>query len=213
MSFATVDGWPVVELSLTMPLLGAWHAEATVDADELPSGLVLLEAPGLYLAGSVTSSTDYGGRVRLRIEAGAGVLASRVPPRFFRGATHRQIVAETLREVGETLAAASLLGGASVAWCRAEGSAGATVAAVARLLDLAWGANDAGEVVLFAPGWEPLEIEDATEVAQDGIAGRFILGATDLSARPGRTIEERRITCVRHVIDDAIRTELTTEPS
>lgn len=211
MSFATLGGWPVVELALTMPLVGVWHAEATIDADEIPTGLVFLEAPGLTLAGTVSSASDYGGRIKLRVQAGAAALADVVKPRFFRGVTYRQIVTETLREVGEGLDAASPLSATTAAWMRIAGPAAATVALVADVLGLAWGATDSGDVTLFSPTWATLELDEAVVLDSDATTGRVLLGSTDLSARPGLTFDGQRITCVRHVIADAIRTELSTE--
>lgn len=211
MTFATLDGWPVVEWVVTMPLLGIWHAEATIDATEEPKGVVELDATGLTLSGTVTSSSEYGGRIRVRVEAGAGELAKPLPARFFRALTFRQLLAETLSEAGEKLAPSTLLDATVPAWCRAAGPASATVASVAETLGLAWGATDDGLVTLFRPTWADLEIEEAVEVAQEGTSGRFTIGALDLSARPGRTIGERRITCVRHVVSDVVRTELVTE--
>lgn len=211
MSFATLDGWPIVEATITLPLVGPWHVDAVVDTEEIPTGLVLVEAPGLSLAGTVSASSEYGGRVKVRVIAGTGALADVVPARFFRGVTYEQIVTETLREIGETLAP-SPLSGVAVAWVRAKGAVGATLGRVADLLGLCWGATDAGDVRLFTPDWAELEIAEAVTIDLDATVGRALVGSTDLSARPGKTIDGDRITCVRHVITpDVVRTELTTE--
>lgn len=212
MSYATLDGWPIVEAVVTLPLVGTWHVEAVVDVGDetLPTGLVLVEAPGLYLAGTVSASSEYGGRVKVRVQAGMAALADLVPARFFRGVTYQQIVAETLREVGETLAA-SPLSGSVPAWVRSAGSAGDTVARVAATLGLCWGHTDSGAVALFSPTWAELEIESPVTLDYDATTGRVYLGSTDLSARPGHTIDGDRVTAVRHVISDVVRTELTTE--
>lgn len=211
MSYATLDGWPIVEATITLPLVGAWHVEATIDSEELPTGLVLVEAPGLSLAGTVAAASEFAGRIKVRVEAGKAAMADVVPARFFRGATYRQVVEETLREVGETLDAASLLGGTAIAWARPAGTAGATVAKVAEVLGLCWAHTDSGDVVLFSPTWVELEIDEAVTLDVDATTGRAWVGSTDLSARPGRTIGGDRITAVRHVITDVVRTELTTE--
>lgn len=211
MSFVTIAGFPVLSATITMPLVGLWRIEADVDAPEAFEGRVAIEAPGLSLSGAVVPSGDFGGRVRVRIEAGAGRLGETLPGRFFRGATYRQIVSETLRDVGEALDDSAMTGTAPL-WCRAAGPASRTVADVAKALGLAWGATDAGLVSLSAPTWAALDVKDAVVLENDAVSGLIVLGTTTLSARPGRTTLNNRITCVRHVIGDAIRTELLTEP-
>ena len=101
MSFLTVNDYPAISCDITMPLVGLWRVEADVDAPEAIEGPVTIEAPGLTLSGTIVAADDYGGRVRLRIEAGAGRMAEVIGARFFKSATYRQIVAETIREVGE----------------------------------------------------------------------------------------------------------------
>lgn len=194
-----------------MPLVGLWYVDADVDAPEVFSGLLSVDAPGLSLFGTVVTSTEDGGRVRAHVEAGAGRMAEGIGPRFFRGATYRQIVAETLREVGESLDD-SKLDGVAPAWTRSAGSPARTVAAVASTLGLTWGATDAGLVTLFSPTWAEQTIETAELLTVDDTTGLLTLGTTDLSARPGFTIEGRRVVAVRHCISDVVRTELICEP-
>lgn len=211
MSFATIAGFPVISATITMPLVGLWRVEADVDAPEAFEGRVAIEAPGLSLSGTVVPSGDFGGRVRARIEAGAGRLAETLPGRYFRGATYRQIVGETLRDAGETLDASPMVGTAPL-WCRASGPASRTVADVATALGLCWNTTDAGLLSLSSPTWAALDVPSSEVLDDDAVSGRIVLGTTDLSARPGRTIQGRRVVCVRHIIGDAIRTELLTEP-
>ncbi len=211
MSFLTIGEYPAICATITMPLVGLWRVDADVDADEPLTGRVTIEGPGLTLSGTIVAADDYGGRIRVRIEAGAGRMAEVIGARFFRGATYRQVVEETLREVGEALDASPITGVAP-AWVRSKAPSAATVAAVASTLGLAWGATDAGLVTLFSPTWAPLEIEDAEVIDSVATNGLLLLGTTDLSARPGRTIEGQRVVAVQHHISTVVRSTLTCEP-
>ena len=111
MSFLTVGGFSAVSAVVTMPLTGLWRVDADLDADEgSPSGVALVETPGLSLAGTFVKSGEFAGRYRVTVEPGTGRLAETVVTRFFRNATYQQIIAETLREVGESLAPSPLSG-------------------------------------------------------------------------------------------------------
>lgn len=211
MSFLYVGEYPAISARIVMPLVGLWYVDADVDAPEVFSGFLNVDAPGLSLFGTVVTSTEDGGRVRVHIEPGAGRMAESIGPRFFRGATYRQVVEETLREVGEPLGGSGF-DGTALAWSRTAGAPSRTVAAVASTLGLAWGATDEGLVTLFSPTWEEQTIETAELLSADDTTGLITLGTTDLSARPGRTIEGRRVTEVRHCISDVVRTELICEP-
>lgn len=211
MSFLTINDYPAISCDVTMPLVGLWRVEADVDAPEAIEGPVTIEAPGLTLKGTAVTSDDYGGRVRLRIEAGAGRMAEVIGARFFKSATYRQIVAETIREVGESLDASPLTGTAP-AWVRSKGPASGTVAAVASALGLAWGATDDGLLTAFSPTWAVLEIETAEVIDSAATDGTLTLGTTVFSARPGFTIEGRRVVAVQHHVSDVARTVLICEP-
>lgn len=211
MSFLTIGDFPVISARIVMPLVGLWYVDADVDAPDVFSGFHSVDAVGLSLSGTVVTSTENGGRVRVHIEPGAGRMAESIGPRFFRGATYRQVVAETMREVGESLDG-SKLNGVAPAWSRSKGPPSRTVAAVAEALGLAWGATDEGLVTLFSPTWAELEVDTAELLTVDDTTGLLTLGTTDLSARPGFTIEGRRVVAVRHIVSDVVRTELICEP-
>lgn len=211
MSFLYIGEFPAISARIVMPLNGLWYVDADVDAPDVFSGFLNVDAPGLSLFGTVVTSTEDGGRVRVHIEPGAGRMAEGIGPRFFKSATYRQIVAETLREVGESLDD-SKLDGIAPAWSRSKGAPSRTVAAVSTALGLTWGATDAGLVTLFSPTWAEQTIETAELLAVDDTTGLLTLGTTDLSARPGFTIEGRRVTAVRHIVSDVVRTELICEP-
>lgn len=207
MSFLTVGGYPAICAIVTMPLVGGWVVEADVDAPEELGGTTAVSAPGLELRGTVTASSEWGGRVRVIVRPGAGRLSQQLPARYFRGATHRQIVQETLREAGEALDDSSL---PTVAprYARAAGTGGALVAFVASALGLAWGCLDDGRVSLFQPAFDAMLIDGAEVLEDDATIGRLTLGTTLLAARPGYRIEGRDATCVRHVLGDVVRTEV-----
>lgn len=207
MSFLTVGGYPAICATITMPLVGAWVVEADVDTLELPTGTTTVVAPGLELRGTVVATTDWGGRARVVIWPGAGGLSRPVPARYFRGATYRQIVAETLRDVDEALDDSDL-SAIAPRYARAAGPAGALVAAVASALGLAWGCLDDGRVTLFRPAYDDMVIDEAELLDDDATVGRLTLGTTFFAARPGYRIEGVQATCVKHVLTDVARTEV-----
>lgn len=207
MSFLTVGGFSAVSAVVTMPLTGLWRVDADLDADELPSGIALVEAPGLSLVGAFVKSGEFAGRYRVTVEPGAGRLAQPVAARFFRNATYQQIVAETLREAGESLAPSPLSGVASH-WVRESGPASATVKLVASALGLTWGATDEGLLRLFSPTWDDISIDSAEAIDRDDTSGLLNLGTVDLSARPGFRIEGKQAVAIRHHVSDTVRTEV-----
>ena len=211
MSFLTVGDAPAISARIVMPLSGLWYVDADVDAPDVLTGSVAIEAPGLSLLGTVTSSTSYGGRIRVHVEPGAGRMSESIGARFFQGATYRQIVVETLREVGETLDGSSL-DGVAPAWTRSEGPASRTLASVASALGLTWGATDGGLLTLFSPAWNDLVVDTAEVLSDDATTGLLTIGTTDLSARPGNTIEGVRAVAIRHVVSDVVRTEILYSP-
>ena len=211
MSFLYVGEYPAVEARIVMPLSGLWYVDAHVDAPGVLTGSVVVEAPGLSLSGTVVASSNYGGRVRALVRPGAGRVSEPIGARFFQSATYRQIVAETLREVGESLDD-SKLDGVAPAWARSAGPASRTVASVASALGLTWGATDGGLLTLFSPAWNDLVVDTAEVLSDDATTGLLTIGTTDLSARPGNTIEGVRAVAVRHCVSDVVRTEILYSP-
>ena len=95
---------------------------------------------------------------------------------------------------------------------RVEDAASRTLASVASALGLTWGATDGGLLTLSSPAWNDLVVDTAEVLSDDATTGLLTIGTTDLSARPGNTIEGVRAVAIRHVVSDVVRTEILYSP-
>lgn len=106
MSELVVNGAPVVSAVIEAHREGAWTADLVIDTETAPSGVVdVTDASGtVLLRGRVLRAEAPFGRAEVRLVGGVGALATVLPPRYYRGAQVRTILADVARESGSTLA-------------------------------------------------------------------------------------------------------------
>src|SRR5690554_802183 len=132
----TIAGQPLISAEITMPGVGAWHADTASDGTTAFSGRVTVEIDGVEFVGTVIRSGVNGGRVLSRIVGGAGGLSRQLPAKnYAAGPTVATVLGDILRESGESLAAtaeAATTARALPKWHRSQDT---TAAALVRLLD------------------------------------------------------------------------------
>lgn len=214
MSTTTLAGHALVALVLTIPRLGVWVADATIDAAEAPTGAVDLVLEGRTWRGTVLHGGVEQERWRGRVVGGAGGLARILGPATYADTDLRTVLTETLRDAGEVLSADAGDLSASVArWARAAAPAGHTVADVAQAAGYAWRVRPDGSVWVGVETWEALALgTDLDVMPRDPRAGRHELaGGAALDVVPGRIVTldgaSVRVDAVEHRLDgEALRT-------
>lgn len=209
MSELVVSGAPVVSAVIEAHREGAWTADLVIDTETAPSGVVdVTDVSGtVLLRGRVLRAEAPFGRAEVRLVGGVGALATVLPPRYYRGATVRTILADLARETGSTLA--DDLGAEAsrelAAWVRVGGDDAVT--ALRHLLRAAlpagwtWRARFDGSLWLGADSW-PDVIAPEVEVvdrrpARGELAVRAATVAELLAIEPGMVFEGLDVCSVR----------------
>ena len=209
MSELVVNGAPVVSAVIEAHREGAWTADLVIDSETAPSGVVdVTDASGtVLLRGRVLRSEAPFGRAEVRLVGGVGALATVLPPRYYRGATVRTILADIARETGSTLA--DDLGAEAsrelAAWVRVGGDD--AVAAIRHLLRAAlpagwtWRARYDGSLWLGADSWPDVIAPEVEVVDRRPARGELVVRAATvaelLAIEPGMVFEGLDVTSVR----------------
>lgn len=188
----TLDGQPVLSLDLSRPREGVWWADVMLDTETAPrAGAVVLSVEGVDLVCTVAGGGVELARWRGRVVGGAAPLASILGPASFADCTLRDVLTETLREAGATLASTSGDLSAVVArWARAAGPARAAVADVARAAGYTWRVLRDGTVWVGTETWPTRSLgADLDALSHDTVADVWSLaGASALAIEPGDTV-------------------------
>ena len=170
----TLAGNALLSMCLTVPRVGLWVLDAQTDNDTLLTGDVDFVVAGRTWRGTVVRGGAELGRWSGRV-VGAGALAGLLGPLPFASATLAEVLTETAREAGVTLADG--LGDLSATvprWHRIAAPASHTVADVARAAGYVWRALAAGTLGLGAETWAPLALASGVDViGHDPRVGRF----------------------------------------
>ncbi len=132
MSVASMDGIPISEAVLTVPLVGCWTVDLrlTSDSKKVQDGdRVSLTFMDLALSGTVFRGGNFTGSGSLRIVGGRGRWRKRIPPRYYHtpfGVKSADVVGDAARECGEEMVSPAP-GTAGIRWVRREGPAGAVL--------------------------------------------------------------------------------------
>jgi hypothetical protein len=181
MAEITLNGQPVLELDLHLPLNGAWSAELQVADDaELTSGdEVTLALPELELTGRVVRAGLAAERLRVRLTGGATDWGAAQEVKHYRNTTADQVLAD----VGATPDQPT---GAQLAfWTRAPGTTGSTVAALAAHLGFNWRVNPDGTLRIREESPAAVDLTGAVEVGRDPARGLVELAPEAAVLEPG----------------------------
>jgi hypothetical protein len=199
---------PILSGSIVLPRAGVWHADLVVDAEEPPTGdVVITIATGdeeVTLTGTAHRKGAFQGRTELRVVGGKNGLRQDVEARYYTDAQVRTILGDLLRDAGETLSGESSSTVQDVTfnrWVRRNAPARAALDLLCRATGATWRVLTSGEVWVGTEDWPAVDFdhdvmrdwpaEGRLEIATDAYPGELL---------PGTTFLERRVGYVEHVI-------------
>ena len=187
MAVLTLNSAPVLAATITMPGVGLWVASVEVATTTAPTGRVAITPEtGAAWSGTVLEGGVHGQTWRGRIVGGAGGLRDELPATSYRVATLQDVLADVLRESGETLASGTSLAAWAVAlYVRQRRTAARTVADVARAAGVPWRVTRAGDVRVVDEAWAAYALADVTVVAEAPDRRRHELAGAVLGIDPG----------------------------
>lgn len=209
MSELVVNGAPVVSAVIEAHREGAWTADLVIDTETAPSGVVdVSDASGtVLLRGRMLRAEAPFGRAEVRLVGGVGALATILPPRYYRGATVRTILADLARETGSVIAEdlGAEASATLAAWVRVGGDD--AVVAIRHLLRAAlpagwtWRARFDGSLWLGADSWPDVIAPGVEVVDKRAARGELVVRAATvaelLAIEPGQVFEGLDVTSVR----------------
>lgn len=195
---ATLNGKNVISCEVTEPRIGVWTATVDVDSDAAITGKVTLEVDGVSWVGVVSKGDLHGGRVHLQVVGGAGKLAKQLGPKYYRGTSLGSVVADLMRETGETLSATAdprVRGHFVSRWTRPKGKASVTLIEVADELGLVWRVLRDGTVWIGEDKWAETKT-DHDEI--DRVPGRdaLLIAPEAPHIQPGQSFTGKHVSRV-----------------
>lgn len=175
-----LNGAPVLELSLSLPVSGAWSADIQVASGKaLAAGArASLELPGLTLEGFVKRSGVFGDRAQLRVTGGALDWQSVLPAKNYQ----KTDVATVLADMG--VSTDQPVTNPLDFWSRPSGTTGQALQQVADYLGLPWRINPDGTVRLRAEAPQSVN-PGAIELKRDEVRGMVDLALERAVVLPG----------------------------
>ncbi|TKD03448.1 hypothetical protein [Polyangium fumosum] len=219
MSLVQIGSLEVISLRLSMPLAGAWTAEAEVDTAEPLAGPAVIalgveNAAPVEFSGTVLESRAFEGRARAFIVGGRGGLRRELPPRQYQLAPPRLIVSAILREANEDAGELEGLDGLPVLarWVRARARVAEGLNVVCRRAGVSWRVRRNGTIRVGVETW-PAYHGRPFCISEDGAHARAVYAQEAPDIEPGILLEGRRVGRVVHRVDDAgaFRTEVLFE--
>lgn len=191
--------------SVILPRTGIWIADLRVDErDEMPDR-VTLDLGAAEMPAAVHKSKLVGGMTELRLVGGAGGLGDDAKPKHYHRPLVRHVVADLLRDAGETLSATSsqgLLGIELEAWDTIELPTGSMLSALCAVVGNGanWRVLADGTVWIGAETWPDSGIE-SREIQGDGPNAASVVGTDIPGLLPGTLLDGRRVDTVTHSLD------------
>ncbi len=156
---STLNGAPVLDLTLTETLTGAWSGEVQADsATALTSPLTLLVDGETFVCTAQQADVE-AGRYKAKIIGGGGGLGTVLDARYYVSPTIGTVLADICSEAGEALdptTATTILTRSVPRWSRLKGEAQAAIRQVADFLGVQWRITRTGLLWLGTDIWEPL---------------------------------------------------------
>jgi len=214
MPSSTVNGKPVLTAEITKPRVGAWHADIAADAESL-TGAVPLSFEGVAMKGTVIPGRSglHGGRLGARIVGGAGGVSKEIVVKNYAASAGTKIsvvVADILRETGETLSATSdqaVLGTTLSKWERIAGPASHALVNVLDKAGAVWRVLNDGSIWVGMPTYPEATLEHVL-IDEDWVGGIITIAAETAALEPGTTFRGQKIEEVIHrLAPGAFRTE------
>ncbi len=206
MTTPLANGNPVISGDIAMPHIGAWHAKLEVSASTALEGRVSLSVDGISFTGTALPgrSGRSSSRARVKLVGGAGGLSKVLPAKnYANGTSVRTVVADILREAGETLSVNSnepTLSSSLAKWQRVEGPASRALVAVLAAVGAIWRVERDGTVLVTVEAY-PETTVDHVLIDEDWGAGVILIRPKAPDLLPGVTFLGHQIKFVKHTFD------------
>lgn len=211
----TVNGFPVVRGSITIPRIGVWQADLLVDTEGLGTGdrVSIDVGDGLVMAGTVAKGGDVRQLSKIHVVGGAGGLSNLAKVKFYRSPLLRVVAGDLARDAGETIATDLGTAGTFVlspAWTTDNAPTGKVIAALvaAAPTGTVWRMRTDGTLWIGEETWPTVELDGVElEVMPDN--DRALLGPFLPTLQPGTVLNGQRIDYVVHRLERGqVRTEV-----
>jgi len=207
MALAHVEGHAIIRGNISLPRIGAWHADIWVDNADGLEGKVTVDVGGeLDLVGTVNRGLAYQGITQLRIVAGGDGLRKPAKPKHYRAPSIRTVLADLAADAGEIVASsadATVLAMGMNFWTTHARATGQMVAALVQNApaETAWRILANGELWIGPETWPDSGIEEWVEISEDGCNDVVEVGLDAPVLVPGTLLGDRKVDHVQHRID------------
>ncbi len=224
MSYATINGYAVLQARLQLPRTGNWVADVVVDAATASQvgpgqGAVLsLDAGGLTFTGTVLRSAAYVEQVVLRLLGGSGNLGLDLTPKFYTSTPVEQVFLDMLADASESASGQSdrsALGVNLPFWVTGKQavSSGLSNLAVAAGPECVWRVLADGSVFLGVDGYPASALTDYDLIDYFPQENSQVIAAELPDVFPGESFAGKNVSSVEHYVDkDKNRATLWFEP-
>ena len=203
------DQRDVARGTITLPRVGNWIANLTVNADGPATGAAVATLDGVDMPAHIQKAEMVAGMLEVRLVGGNGGLGKPARPNHYKGATVRHTFMDLEQDVGEVPALkasdTAVLDQPLKAWTSLAVPTGELLQALADTAtelmgqDVSWRVLYDGTVWLGTETW-PACPADVRILDIDGANSSQLLGTDALGIWPGTTIGSRRIDSVVHQV-------------
>jgi hypothetical protein len=207
-SLAKANGAGVVKAVLSLPRVGAWHADLEIDSEDASRFAKAVELSvgdgALTFAGTAYRGGAYGGRVIVRVVGGAGGFGKQLDPKAYRQIPAKIVLTDILDGAGEKLSGTADAGPLSAElafWSRPKSLAGAALTNLVDALESTWRVLADGTVWVGAEAWPAAKVKNPHVIHEAPDDGRIEFGSDLPSLLPGTTFLDKKVTRVVHHFD------------
>lgn len=207
-----VNGKSIIDGRIVLPLSREWIATLDVNSTEAINGSATISiADGALEFVGTARSEVVNGRCKMRLTAGAGGLVGPITGKSYYRISARNLVADMLADIGETLGPVSGLDVELAHWCRAAGPASRELRVLFSSLGLSWRMNADGTLWCGVESWPATSMTGDKALKEDPATGDYEIAANIPAVFPGETWDGRRVRTVTHTISgSSLRTILST---
>jgi hypothetical protein len=219
MAFASVNGSPILEGTISLPRVGIWTAEvelpAPSDGAKTLTGRAAIALGSLSFIGTFAhTGLDGHGRLRAAIVGGGAGMGTLLAAKSYIGPTLRLPLQDVLTDAGEKLSPTSdpgVLAFQMPAWSRMQAVAGASLAALVNAAGATWRVLTDGSVWVGFETW-PASTMTAVGISFESESKRRTVASLLPSVLPGQVYQGERVDFVQHLIASrSLRTMLHLE--
>lgn len=206
-----INGQPVLEGAIVMPLRGNWRADLMAGTDQDITGTVAIDDDGVIYNGTVVRGGVDHTRWNGRVVGGKAKLDQPVLPRAYREATAGLVLADLMLETGEILAPDSdvaVLTYALPQWFRFGNLEDAIEDLVVEKIKANWRIKRNGQIWVGTDTYPTLSVENVIERKEDE-RSVWTVATERTELEPGVTFEGRKIVQVTHRIGSDLRSEVS----